>query len=200
MPGRRRAGAGLARQTRRAMAISMRRIAFAFPLVLTLAMLADGCTAPQGGYPSLAISPAERAYWQAKPATPAPAPEQTPIPPGASVTQRLAMLTANARSAHQQFLARKPQADRLTAAAQTAAMGGEAWSVAQVALAGLESARNSTSVQLTDIDSMLVAAQMASASAPSPELAPVRAAHDEVSALVEEESATVRAFAARLAG
>ncbi|MDE2568538.1 MAG: hypothetical protein KGM93_06460 [Sphingomonadales bacterium] len=178
----------------------MRRPAPSHLVAVTLTALTAACAGPEGGYPALAISPMERAYWQAKPVEPGPPPGETPVPAGASVTAKLAALTADAKSAHQRFLDRLPRADRLTAAASGSAMGDEGWSVAQIALAGLVSARNDSSLALTEIDAMVLAAQLASVNAPAPELAPARAAHEQVSALVDEESAKVNALTARLAG
>lgn len=182
------------------MANAMRHPARILAVTLAPTLLVAGCAGPQHSYPSLDIRPEERAYGQVQPVTPAPAPTDAPVTPGAPVAQQIAALRAKAAAAHQRFLARKPEADRLTAAAQRGAAGSTAWSVAQVALASLESARNDTSVALTDLDSMLVAAQLASTNAPSPDLAAVQAAHDDVSRLVTEESAVVGQFAARLAG
>ena len=182
----------------------MRHAAVFMPLALALTALVAGCTGP-GTYPSLAIRPAERAYGEGRPVEPAAQAGQsqagdTPVSPDAPVAGQIAALRANAAAAHRRFLDRKPEADRLTAAARRGAAGGEAWSVAQVALARLESARNDTSIALADLDAMLVSAQLASATAPSPDLATVRAAHDEVGVLVAGESATIDQFAARLKG
>jgi Meckel syndrome type 1 protein len=165
-----------------------------------LCAVTTACAGGSGTYPSLAIRPAERAYGSGQPVTPAPVAPQVAVSPDASVATRLAALRANAQAARQRFTDRRANADRLTAAANGSAVGAEAWSVAQVALAQLESARNDTSQPLAELDSMLYAARLASVTAPSPDLAPILSVRDEIESWVSDESATVSQCAGRLAG
>ncbi|WP_338467833.1 hypothetical protein RXV95_04585 [Novosphingobium sp. ZN18A2] len=174
----------------------MRRI---LPVLVPLVLL-SACAGAQGGYPSLATRPAERAYAAALPVAPEPAATATPVPPDATLLRKLALLRGNAAEAHQRFLDRKAAADRFTASGRGAGTGTEAWSVALLSLASLESARNDTSVILADLDAMMLAANLASAGQSSTDLSAIRAAHVDVSVLVRQESETINAYAARLAG
>jgi hypothetical protein len=117
------------------------------------AILLSGCAAPGAVYPSLAVRDAERVQgsFQTEPGPVSPA---MAAPLSADVTERLTQLQAAAASAHRRFLDAAPGATRLVNAAAGASIASDSWSSAQVALAGLDSARSQAAVPLGDLDLM----------------------------------------------
>ena len=148
--------------------------------VALLPVLAACASSPVGEYPSLAIRDAER--WtgslEVEPYVP-------PAPPAASVASA-GELAAQARAAHQRFLAALPAARNRVAAARGGSVGSENWSRAQVAIADLESHRGQTMIALADLDRIYVAT-----STDGQAIAPVQYERGEVEALVAEETAII---------
>ena len=166
------------------------RIAILFPLVLTTACASTGASS----YPSLATRPGERVSGTAEP-VPAPAPPLATAATG----DRLAQLRAQAQAAHARFDERRASAASLSAAAQGAAVGSEAWSVAQVALASLEAARSEAMIALADLDSLYVAARIAAVPTDgSGDVDAIGAAREDVIALIGREDATLASLRGRL--
>lgn len=159
-----------------------------FNRALLLIPLLAACAAPDGEYPSLALRPAELATITPAPAAPAP-----PPPTPAAVLAQLEQLTADATSAHRTFLAQVPDVRSAVAAAGGAAEGSEAWSVAQVTLAGLEAARSRAMIALADLDRLYVDAAVAGAA-----LDRIGAARDAVAAQVEQQDATISGLSGNL--
>ena len=165
-------------------------VAFAATLALSL----SGCAS--AAYPSLAIRPAERITGTAQPVTPEPVPTTAPIPPSASVTARAAQLVAQAEAAHRRFDGRRAETQRLVGAARGAAMASEAWSVATIAVSGLESARSDAMIALAELDGLYaresITAEGGSAPAETPaNVAALFAARDQVTGLVGQEDAVL---------
>lgn len=148
------------------------------------ALLAACATADDGEYPSLAIRDAERVSGTLQP-TPAYVPPPTP----AAVTDRLAQLASEAASAHRTFESEAPRARAAANAARGGAVGSEPWAVAQVALAGLESARSRAMIALADLDRLYV-----DAATQGGELTRIAATRDQVIAQVEQQDATIDAI------
>ena len=147
-------------------------------------------------FPSLATRPGERVSGTL---TPPPAPAK-PAATAATGT-RLAGIRASALAAHRRFGTLRARADQLSAAARGSALASEAWSVAQVALAELESARSEAAVALADLDSLYIAAADAAVpTAGSGDLEAIGAARDEVTAWVAEDDAVLDGLRSRLAG
>ena len=166
------------------------RIAILFPLALMAA-----CTTAQGhAYPSLAIRPGERVSGTAQP-VPAPA-----APPATAATgSRTAQLRTQARAAHTRFGERRASATTLSAAARGAAVGSEAWSDAQIALASLEAARSEAMIALADLDSLYVTARIdAVPTEGSGDVDAIGAAREDVIAMIGEEDATLAALRGRV--
>jgi hypothetical protein len=163
-------------------------------ILLSLTVLAACASTGEGRYPSLATRPGERISGTAEP-VPAP-----PRPPATEATgSRLAQLRAQARAAHARFGERRASAAALSAAAQGAAVASEAWSVAQVALAGLEATRSEAMIALADLDSLYVAARQASvATDGSGDLDAIAGARDEVIGWVGEEDTVLASLRGRL--
>ncbi|KLE32322.1 hypothetical protein AAW01_11955 [Aurantiacibacter gangjinensis] len=157
------------------------------PLAL-IAML-GACAAPEGEYPSLAIRDVERLNGTFEPAPPPEPPALTP-----EAVADIDSLLARARAAHAEFTEAVPAARTRAQRASGAARGSEAWSVAQVAIAGLESSRSEAMIALADLDRLYVAA-MTDAVA----VAPIDAARNEVDAQVVEQNAVIEALLANLA-
>lgn len=122
-------------------------------LAASVSSLLAACAGDRGDYPSLARRPAERISGTAPVVTPAPAPPQPP----AEVTGQLDGLVAQARAANARFEAATPRTRALVAAANGAAVASEAWSVATVALAELESQRSQAMIALADLDALYAA-------------------------------------------
>jgi hypothetical protein len=110
------------------------------------------------------------------------------------------MLRGQAETAHRAFSEQQAQAARLALAARGTAPGSEAWSVAQVALAGLDSARSQGMIAMADLDRMLIAATEAAVDGRDADLELVKAAHGEVQRTLGEEEATIANLRERVPG
>lgn len=164
--------------------------------IASLTVLSGGC-APRSDFPSLARRPAEDIYASARAAQAAPIPQ-----PGVSegLTERLASLRSAAREAHEMFLTRQAAATRAVSAAAGAAKGAEAWSVASVAVAGLESARSRLGLPLADLDRLEVQASNLVADGADADFKAVRETRAEVEALAASETSVIDSLLGRLAG
>jgi hypothetical protein len=175
------------------------------PLLLSATLAA--CTT-SADYPSLARRPAEAAVWD--PAAPgddgrvsgsAPvasaaddaAVSQAPV--SAELTTRLAQLENAARAAHARFAAKRARAGQLVAAANGSAVASEAWSVATVAMAELESARSDAMVSLGELDRLYVAERIDGGDGSA-----IAAVRDQVTAWVADEDAVLADLGGRMAG
>lgn len=162
--------------------------------------LVTGACADRDRFPSLARRPAERAYGTAMP-SPGPTPDaQAALPADATLVAQVAALTRQARKADAKFLARRPAAERAVAAARGAPVGSDNWSIAQVALAELDSARSEGMVAMADLDRLLVIAAQAAADGARGDLDAVAPAHAEVDGLMNTEMATLNTLRARVGG
>ena len=165
-------------------------------ILLAPALLTACTSAGDSRFPSLATRPGERVS-----GTIEPAPAPLPPPTTAAAGSRIARLRAQARAAHGKFEERRGSADSLSRAAQGAAVASEAWSVAQVALAGLEAARSEAMIALADLDALYVAAQVAAVpTGGSGDLDAIAAARGEVTALIAKEDAILAGLRGRLSG
>lgn len=165
------------------------------PAILPTLLIA-GCGA-RSDFPSLARRPAEAAY--ARPSAPTPS-----APPPAAMTQGLAVqldsLRASARAAQTLFDQRQPAAARAAGSASGSAQGSEAWSVASIAVAGLESARAQASLPLADLDLLETQASNRAIDAGDADLVAVRDARREVEAIVAAQTRTIDSLLARFNG
>ena len=153
-------------------------------LIAALAGSLGACaTTPSEEYPSLAIRDAERVTGTMQPAAPAP---YVPPPTPAAVVDRLDQLSGEAASANQAFLAEAPRARSAVAAARGSGPGADSWARAQVAVAGLESARSRAMIALADLDRLYVDAAVG-----GEELTRIGAVRDQVAAQVGEQDATI---------
>ncbi|MBO9518757.1 MAG: hypothetical protein J7493_11880 [Porphyrobacter sp.] len=162
------------------------------PTVLPLLILASSLTACAGAsdaYPSLAIRDAERVSGTMTPVTP------VVIRPAASaeVLGRVDQLEADAASANTAFVAGTPAARRAVNAASGQDVGSENWSVAQVAVAGLEAERAKAMTALADLDRLYV-----DAGVEGTEIDRIAAAREGVMALVEQQNAVLEELAGGL--
>jgi len=105
------------------------------------------------------------------------------------VLGRLDRLAADAASAHRAFLAEAPGVRGAVAAALGAEVGSDSWSQAQVALAGLESARSRAMIALADLDRLYVDAAVG-----GEELTRIAATRDTVAAQVDEQNGAIEAL------
>ena len=120
--------------------------------LLSLALIA-ACASPAGDYPSLAIRDAERIAGTLEPVAPE---RYVPPPPSSAVLGSAEALARAAGEAHQAFLAEAPRATAAVENARGAAVGSENWALAEVALAGLLTARSQTMGPLADLDRLYV--------------------------------------------
>ncbi len=165
----------------------------ALPLACAaLAILLTGCAADTTNYPSLARRPAERVTGSADVVAAEPGPA-APVLPSPELSARLAQLTAQAETAHRDFVAKRDRAGELVAAARGAAVASDRWSVASIALAELEAARSRAMIALADLDSLYAAERVAGGPA-----AAVGAARQQVIALVGQEDAVLAELRGRL--
>lgn len=199
--------------------------AFSLPLagpsrarMLALTALAGALTIPLGGcgsdgdFPSLARRPAELGEQSAtQPGQPAGTPGRVagsgmpaPAAPDATASEqavpadlsgRLAELERSAREAHARFAAARGRAVQLTGAARGAAVGSEAWAVATVAVADLESARSDAMISLGELDRLYAAQRIDGGDGGA-----IAAVRDQVTAWVADEDAVLADLAGRMRG
>jgi hypothetical protein len=153
----------------------------ALPLLL-LASSLTACASASEDYPSLAIRDAERVSGTLTPVAPAVIRPAAP----AGVLNRVDQLEAEAASANQAFIAATPAARRSVNAARGQDVGNENWSVAQVAVAGLEAERAKAMTALADLDRLYV-----DAGVEGTEIDRIAAAREGVVALVEQQNAVL---------
>lgn len=122
---------------------------------------------------------------------PAPSPAATP----AELTARLEQLRLSASQAHARFNARRARTATLTGAARGAAVGSDAWAVATVAVADLESARSEAMVALGELDRLYAAERIDGGDGGA-----IAAVRDQVTAWVADEDAVLADLAGRLRG
>lgn len=120
------------------------------------ALLLGACSTTPGEYPSLAKRPIERVSGTLEP--PPPPPPPAPVDP--AVLRSLDSLLERVREADSRFRAAEPGVRRQVQAASGAAMASEAWSVATVALSGLQTVRSEALVALAEIDSIYAAGRI----------------------------------------
>ncbi|MFN3425312.1 MAG: hypothetical protein ACK40C_11480 [Novosphingobium meiothermophilum] len=164
-------------------------------LPVVLAALLAGC-ADRNQFPSLMRRPAEAAYRTTS--TPRPA-SNGAASLSADLPARLDGLLAAAREANAQFEQRRSAATAAISAATGAAPGSERWSVASIALAGLETARSRTALPLADLDRLEAEASNRAVDGSDLDLKAVRAAREQVDALMQRQDAAITALRQRLA-
>ncbi len=118
-------------------------------LLPSLALLLSGCASAVTGYPSLALRSGERA--EVAPATPS-APEAPADDP--ALDADLARLGGQADAGIAAFDRDYPAAEHTVRAAQGSAVSSDPWVSAQVAISGLESARNDSVSALAALDTL----------------------------------------------
>jgi len=119
------------------------------PLLLCLALA--GCVDQTTRYPSLLPRPIEKTSL-AEP-TPAPA---SPIAPDPALDARITALTNSAADAEAAFDRAADEAEAKVALARGTAEGSDAWLTAQVALAGLDVARQPFVGQQADLEQLAI--------------------------------------------
>lgn len=167
------------------------------PALLLAALALPGCASTGDAYPSLAKRDVERVEGTALPAD---GPEEPAPPPpiGPDLESRLSRLVADARAAHREFAAQRPAAARAISAASGSARAGEAWTTAQVALAGLDAARSKAMIALADLDLLHAGEVEAYPDLETPAGSAIAAARDEVSGLVAQEDEAIAALSRRI--
>jgi len=162
----------------------------ALPLVPTMALslvLTACAPAVTADYPSLARRPVERSA-TVVPSTPAaPTP---PAPVSATLAEAIRGLGNDADSGEAAFRAALTETQAAVAAGRGAAVGSEAWSVAQRALSRLEAVRAPTTLALAELDRLVVT---------QPESAELAAQQVRVAALVAAQAALINGLADGLA-
>ncbi len=166
----------------------------AYPAIIasSLALALAACASDTANYPSLARRPVEKASTSQ---TPTPAPTAAPTPASPQEAARLAGMVAQARAAHQRFVAKQQRAGQTVAAGSGAAPGSESWAVASIALAELESERSAAMVALADLDQLYAAARIEGG-----DTSAITAARDEVSGMIGDEDVVLADLRDRLGG
>lgn len=123
-------------------------------------VLLSGCAsiADDGTYPSL-----ERRAVEVRLNAPADSPPPAPPPPPAvtaDLVTAIAGLEADAGRGDAAFRTALAAVQRQVSAARGAAAGSESWFVAQAALSGLDQTRGPTTLALTELDRLHLAAEM----------------------------------------
>lgn len=148
------------------------------------------CTTAGADYPSLAQRPAERVEGKFEPDTAPPLPP-APVQPSADLSARLAELNRQAESAHAEFRAATPAAERLASAA--GGTGTDSWAAAQVALADLDSLRSRAAIPLADLDTLWVDSTLEGGAREA-----IGAVRDAVASIIAEEDAVLARLRGRL--
>jgi len=127
------------------------------------------------------------------PASPAVIAPQLPLP--TDLAGRLAALESQARAAHAGFEGMRVRVAGLVSAAVGSAPASDPWSVANVALAELSSARSETAIALADIDQLYTAQRVDGGDGQA-----IAAVRDQVTAWVADEDAVLAGLVGRLGG
>ncbi|WP_408589146.1 hypothetical protein [Novosphingobium sp.] len=167
-------------------------------LALAALGLVGSCASQRGDFPSLARRPAERSFAVAPATTGASSTSTALPPPGPDPLPRADALVAQAQEADSRFAAREAVSAQRIGSARNAARGSEAWAVAQIALADLESARSRATVALADLDRLLVETTISDARVADPRLAALKERHATVSALVARQDARIAGLQAMM--
>lgn len=153
-------------------------------LIACIAAL-GACASTQDDYPSLAIRDVERAEGQFEPVEVDPLdipPVPVPAAADGNLASQLAALVASARRSHAAFEEAVPDTRNRVNEGAGAAVGSNSWGAAQIALAGLESARSDSAVVLGDLDTLHIAATLSAEERES-----ITLARAEVLQLIAEE-------------
>lgn len=125
-----------------------------YSATLALTALLAGCLEPIDGRPSLARRDVELRERQAEAKAPPP-PIETIADP--ALARDLTALLARADKAEADFAMARSAAQQATEAARGAAVGSEAWSVAQTRISALDAPRRELSQLLGDLEVLYVA-------------------------------------------
>jgi len=165
-----------------------------------LALLLSGCLQPMSDFPSLARRDIERSVPAG--AIPPAAPDTSTGPVlDAATESMLTALDARAAASASSFSQAYGDADRLTRAARGAAPATEAWSMAMLALSGLDIARRDTTELLAELD-LLVSdrlLQEADGKQPAGGAAQIATLRDRVAERAATQDAAIADLTARLA-
>ena len=151
--------------------------------VFLSASLLAGCVGSSDRYPSLATRDAERAAGTFQPVNPVAA---TPAPASTATLSRVEQLLEDARLAHTEFLDATPSARTDVEAAIATGPEDNAWSIAQVSLADLDSHRSLAAIALSDLDLLY-----ADATLEFSDREQIDDARSHVAAILSEEDATL---------
>ncbi len=163
-------------------------------LLPSLALLLTGCAGAQQGYPSLAKRAVEDAPMAAPVAPPAPAPAD------AELLRRIAGFTDQASAGKAAFDKDAAATERAVNAARNASVSSDAWVTAQVAISGLEAARNDSVSALASLDTLYVERTSAIADGKAQGgLAEIEAARAATLAIVDAQNDRIDALKGRLA-
>jgi len=136
--------------------------------------------------------------------SPAPAVVLPSVPRGGDLPTRLAGFLAEAQAAHARFTGKRRDAEARVRAGAGAAAGSDGWARATLALADLEVAHAATSAPLADLDRLAVDDRIDNADTDlaggteRADTAAIRAATATVSAIADEEAATLATLGAAL--
>lgn len=161
-----------------------------FTALMTPLVLASGCSSTPDDYPNLAIRDIERVSTQMNPPVSKP---WTAPQPGKDRLASISELTSRAQKAHDHFMDGAQKANQEISKASGAAIGSERWSVAQIALAHLETKRNDALIALADLDRIFV-----TASTDGESLGEIGPAQTRVEQLVTQENAIIAELSKKL--
>ena len=165
------------------------RTLFVTCLLMTSAL--GACSSPGGPYPSLQPRAAEAI----DPRVPVERP-MNDRPVSAALAGRLADLVGQARAGEAAFDSAADQAERLAASAGGAQ--SEGWVAAQVALSAAAAARGPATTALGDIDALGGHALQAQGGISPNDLAAIKDAGAQVSAIDQRQAQRIKAIEARL--
>jgi len=160
------------------------------PLASLISLAA--CAGDSNLYPSLARRDVERAAASPSP-TPAPLPSPSADP---AMLAALPRAVAAAQAAQDRFAAARPGAERAVGSGAGSTQGSEAWAVASIALAGLESARSDAMIALADVDALYAEARVNGLGG-QPE---IMAAREAITAIVGEQDDVLASLRGRMGG
>jgi hypothetical protein len=164
-------------------------------IALSLGLAVNGCASVDGKYPSLALRDAERANGQFEPVAPVAGLDvpQVQLDFDGTLEEYLSQLQSRARAANARFSSASSATRAQVRAARGASLESNAWGVAQIGLASLDTHRSETGIILADLDTLFVAAKVQ-----NEDTAAIVAVREETLALIERQDALLSTLRGQL--
>jgi hypothetical protein len=164
-------------------------------IALSLGLAISGCASADGKYPSLALRDAERANGQFEPVAPVAGLDvpQVELDFDGTLEEYLSQLQSRARAANARFSSASTATRAQVRAARGASLESNAWGVAQIGLASLDTHRSETGIILADLDALFVAAKVQ-----NEDTIAIATVREEILSLIERQDALLSTLRGQL--